>query len=56
MTITNHHISGTGARNDPCWVFMLKDIRTYDMELNKISFVKQFTIKLLRSGENLIFF
>ena len=31
MTITNHHISGTGPWDDPCWVFMSKDIRTYDM-------------------------
>ena len=31
MTITNRHISGNGAQDDPCWVFMSKDIRTYDM-------------------------
>ena len=27
----NHHISGTGEWNDPYWVFMSKEIRTYDM-------------------------
>ena len=30
-TYNNHHISGTGAWDDPYWVFMSKDIRTYDM-------------------------
>ena len=31
----NHHISGTGEWNDPFWVFMSKEIRTYDMRTKK---------------------
>ena len=30
-TYNNHHISGTGEWDDPYWVFMSKEIRTYDM-------------------------
>ena len=30
-TYNNHYISGTGAWDDPYWVFMSKVIRTYDM-------------------------
>ena len=30
-TYNNHHISGTGEWNDPFWVFMSKEIRTYNM-------------------------
>ena len=29
LEANNHHISGTGEWNDPYWVFMTKEIRTY---------------------------
>lgn len=35
MTIKNHHISGTGAWNDPYCVYMLKDIMTYNMRIKQ---------------------
>ena len=31
----NHHISGTGAWDDPYWVYMSKEIRKYDMRTKK---------------------
>ena len=34
-TYNNHHISGTGAWDDPYCVHMSKEIRTYDMRTKK---------------------